>query len=110
VASKRERRIAENETSFRAANEHMAAWEERKRVEATQLYFCECPNPECEEVVRIPGPDYERIRQDPSHFVVIPGHEVSDVETVIESHEGWSLVAKGSAVREIVEDTDPRQG
>jgi hypothetical protein len=109
VASKRERRIAENESSFRAANEHMAAWEERDRAEAAELYFCECPDPECEEMVRIHGSEYERVRQDPSHFIVIPGHEVLDVETVLESHEGWSLVEKRPAVQAIVEDTDPRQ-
>jgi hypothetical protein len=110
VASKRERRIAENESSFRAANEHMAAWEERDRAEGTELYFCECPDPQCEEMVRVQGSDYERVRKNPAHFIVVPGHEVLDVEAVIESHEGWALVEKGSRVREIVEEGDPRQG
>lgn len=108
VASRREQRIAENETLFRAANERMADWEERDRVEAADLYFCECADPQCNEKVRLRGPDYERVRSDPCHFFVVSGHETPDVETVIESREGWVLVEKDPGVREIVEATDPR--
>ena len=108
MASGRRERIAENETLFRAANERMADWEERDRAEADELYFCECCDPECNEKVRLRGPDYERVRSDSCHFFVLPGHETPDVETVIESHDGWVLVEKDPDVREIVEATDPR--
>jgi hypothetical protein len=42
------------------------------------------------------------------HFFVVPGHEVVDIETVIESHEEWIVLEKAPEVREIVEATDPR--
>jgi hypothetical protein len=42
MAGERERRMAENEAIFRAANERIASWEERDRLEAVELYFCEC--------------------------------------------------------------------
>jgi hypothetical protein len=42
------------------------------------------------------------------HFVVVPGHEVADIETVIESHEAWVVVEKAPEIRKIVEATDPR--
>jgi len=100
--------MAENEALFRGANERMADWEERDRADGTELYFCECADPECNEKVRLRGSDYERVRSDPCHFFVVPGHEIPDVETVIEPHEDWVLIEKDSEVSEIVEATDPR--
>ena len=110
MAGERERRLGENETIFRAANERMAGWEERDRLEAVELYFCECADPTCTQKVRLGGPDYERVRSDPTHFFVVRGHEVADVETVLESHPDWVLVEKAEAdARDVAEETDPRQ-
>ena len=110
MAGERERRLGENEALFRAANERMADWEERDRIEAVELYFCECADPACRLKVRIRGSDYERVRRDPTHFFVAPGHEVADVETVLESHSDWVLVEKDEAeARDAAEETDPRQ-
>src|SRR5215212_10246995 len=104
MAGERERRTGKNETIFRAANERMASWEERDRLEAFELYFCECADPACAQKVRIRGSDYERVRSDPTHFFVVPGHEVADVETVLESHPDWVLVQKDEAdAREVAE-------
>jgi hypothetical protein len=110
VASGRKRRIAENESLFREANERMKEWEERDRAEALELYFCECEDLECREKVRVRGSDYERVRGDSLQFLVAPGHQLPEVETVIESHDEWVLVKKEPEVREIVEEGDPRQG
>jgi hypothetical protein len=86
----------------------MARWEERHRIEATELYFCECADPECREKVPLRESDYERVRSDSDHFFVVPGHEVIDLETVIESHDGWAVIEKDPEVQAIVEATDPR--
>jgi hypothetical protein len=109
VASARKERLALNEALFRAANERMADWEERHRVEATELYYCECADPECREKVPLRESDYERVRSNSDHFFVVPGHVVADVETVIESQQEWVVVEKDPEVREIVEATDPRR-
>ena len=110
MAGERERRLGENETIFRAANERMAGWEERDRLEAVELYFCECADPTCTQKVRLGGPDYERVRSDPTHFFVVRGHEVADVETVLESHPDWVVVEKAeSEARDVAEERDPRQ-
>jgi hypothetical protein len=110
MAGERERRLGENETIFRTANERMAGWEERDRLEAVELYFCECADPTCTQKVRLGGPDYERVRSDPTHFFVVRGHEVADVETVLESHPDWVLVEKAeSEARDVAEERDPRQ-
>ena len=34
------------------------------------------------------------MRADPTHFVVLPGHELLDVVTVIERHDTFNVVRK----------------
>jgi hypothetical protein len=111
VPDLRDQRIAENEALFRAANERAADWEERDRAEAVEPYFCECADPECREKVKLRGSDYERVRSNSALFFVLPGHEIPDVETVIESHPEWNVVEKSEPeAREVAAETDPRQG
>jgi hypothetical protein len=39
----------------------------------------------------------------------VPGHEISDVETVVAHHEGYDIVRKDKGVpQRIAELTDPR--
>jgi len=110
MATERERRIAENESLFRAANERIADWEERAREDATEPYFCECADPDCDQKVELRAADYERVRSESNRFFVVPGHEIPDVERVVESHEAWAVIEKDPRVEEIVEETDPRRG
>jgi hypothetical protein len=110
VADEREERLARNEAIFRVGNERMAAWEERHREAEVEEYMCECADPDCRAKVPLTQPDYERIRSDSCHFVVVPGHEIPDVETVIEEHDDWVIVEKDPEVQAIVERTDPRRG
>jgi hypothetical protein len=108
MATPREQRLAKNEAVFRLANERMGEWEERHVDEPVELYFCECANAECREKVRLRESEYEHVRADPRHFVIVPGHEAPEVETTIERHDGWSLIEKKAEVREVVEALDPR--
>jgi hypothetical protein len=105
----REERIARNEALFRIANERMAAWEEQHEAEESEYYFCECADPDCREKALLSRAEYERVRADAGHFLVIPGHEIPDVETVIEAHDGWVIIEKDPGVRPIVEDMDTRR-
>ena len=108
-APSREERVANNEAIFRAANERMAGWEERHAASATEIYYCECADIECRDRVELGKADYERIRSNSRHFVIVPGHEVPDIETVIEENDGWSIIEKPDEVADIVEGTDPRR-
>jgi hypothetical protein len=110
MASKRAERVAENEAMFRIANERMAEWEEQHASNAVEPYFCECAAVECREHVDLHKADYERVRSDSRRFVIRPGHELSDVETVIERNEGWAIIEKAPEVTDTVEALDPRQG
>ncbi|MCE3267518.1 MAG: hypothetical protein K0S15_2227 [Solirubrobacterales bacterium] len=110
MATQREERLALNEAMFREANERAKAWEERHRLDGdVELYLCECADPECRERVSLSKADYERVRSDSCHFAIVPGHEVPDVETVIERNEGWTIIEKAPEVSDIVEARDPRR-
>ncbi|HSD25581.1 MAG TPA: hypothetical protein VLB79_14770 [Solirubrobacterales bacterium] len=110
MATDRAERIARNEAMFREANERAKAWEERHGSDAeVELYFCECANPDCREKVGLREADYERVRSDPRRFVIVAGHELPDVETVIERNEGWAIVEKPAEVTSTVEALDPRR-
>jgi hypothetical protein len=96
MGTPREERLASNEAMFRTANERAAKWEERHASGETESYFCECADVDCRERVGLRKEDYEAVRANSRYFAIVPGHEVPDVETVIENHEGWALIEKGS--------------
>ncbi|MGI9019243.1 MAG: hypothetical protein ACR2G3_00850 [Solirubrobacterales bacterium] len=108
MPTERERRLVLNEALFRAANERAAGWEERHQLEGIELYQCECANVDCREKVPLRRIDYERVREDSTHFFIAPDHEVLDVESVIERHEDWLVVQKNPEVQGIAEATDGR--
>ena len=105
----RAERLAANEALFRTANERMAGWEEQHALSHIEAYFCECADTECREKVSLRKADYERVRANSRQFVVVPGHEIEDVEAVIERHDGWAIVEKPPEVSDTVERLDPRR-
>jgi hypothetical protein len=109
VGAPREERIATNEAMFRFANERMSGWEELHVNENVELYFCECADQDCRQKLSLRKQEYEAVRSNSRHFVIAVGHETPDVETVIETHEGWAVIEKDPEVTETVEKLDPRR-
>jgi hypothetical protein len=109
MGTPREERIANNEAMFRLANERMSGWEEQHATEGVELYFCECSEQDCRQKVGLRKEDYEAVRSDSRRFVIAVGHEIPDVETVIEQHEGWAVIEKSPEVTQTVESLDPRR-
>jgi hypothetical protein len=101
----RKDRIARNETLFREVNERV---KELVPAEGGIEFICECGYDECVDRVPLSGDEYERVRSDPVEFFVKPGHEIPDVEEVVETHERFLLVRKHVEERDIARQTDPR--
>ena len=108
MPSERHQRLAKNEALFRVANERAAGWEERKGEDRPESYYCECALTTCRETISLTADEYERVRSDATHFFVIPGHEIPDIESVVERHEGWVVIEKAPETHEIAKATDPR--
>jgi hypothetical protein len=91
----RARRMGENEALYRSINEKIESLNESFGVVAeTMAVVCECGRLECAEQIELDLPTYEHVRADPTHFVVLPGHEEPDVETIIERHGNFNVVRK----------------
>lgn len=108
MGTPREERLVNNEALFRTANERMAAWEEQHTEEPAERYFCECADPACRQKVMLHREEYEAVRSHSRRFFVVSGHEIPDIETVIDEHDGWVVVEKNPEVTETAVATDPR--
>lgn len=107
----REGRIAENEAAFRAVNERISEWPEHDEAPDTEsiAFVCECGDVQCFERVYLTRRQYEEVRADSARFAVTPGHELPEVERVVDRHPGYSVVEKDESVRDSTEATDPRR-
>jgi hypothetical protein len=109
MARDRAERVALTEAAFRIANERMAGWEERRTEgEAHASYYCECAVDGCRDEVRLSQAEYEAVRADPRHFVVLHGHIIEDLETEIERRETYSVIEKPASLRDLLRETNPR--
>jgi len=106
----RERRIGVNEAVFREANERIQELNETFATVTDRLVLvCECGNGACAEQISMGAAAYEELRDDPTNFVIVPGHEIPDVEQVIAKHDDYAVVRKNQGIpRRIAEVTDPR--
>ena len=107
----RERRLGLNEAMFREVNERVEEVNQAFGSITGQFdIFCECGDVTCAERLSVPMSEYERVRQEATRFLLIPGHEDPTVESVVETHEGYVIVEKeGMDVEQVAEATDPRK-
>jgi len=53
--------------------------------------------------------EYERVRSDPTHFAVLRGHDIAEVERIVEENERFVVVEKFGASAEAAIELDPRR-
>lgn len=106
----RERRIGLNEAVFREANERIEDLNQTFATITDELVLvCECGDGKCVEKISMSPEEYEELRAEASHFAIVPGHEIPDVEQVVAERDGYFVVSKhGGIPRHIAELTDPR--
>lgn len=105
-------RVAWNEDRFRKINERIEptnaahAWFEPSMPD----WVCECANEECAEAVQMTVAEYEAVRADPTHFLVVPSseHVVSAIERVVERYDRYWVVEKAGKAADISEVLDER--
>ena len=98
------KRAEENERILRDANEEI----EREAREAerahevrhreTELeFFCACGRSDCDATLLLTLSEYEAAHTVPDRFIVAPGHELPEIERVVEDHRTYYVVKKLSA-------------
>jgi hypothetical protein len=107
----RRARIASNESVFRQLNEKIEGLNEAfGPMAGSMTAICECGDPHCVEQIDVELELYERVRADPTLFIVATGHDIEDVEDIVANHEGFDVVCKHKgAGKTVAEATDPRR-
>src|SRR5215217_489333 len=100
--------MAENEILFRQVNERILEIEAHRWHVDPIDFMCECADEKCTLPLRLSGEEYERLRSGPAHFAVLPGHEVEEVERVVETHRTYLVVEKLPPSRQAAVEADPR--
>jgi predicted ThiF/HesA family dinucleotide-utilizing enzyme len=100
-------RVALNEATFRKVNEGMEVGQDPGGL---LTFICECGRLGCNRLIELTRAEYETVRANPRRFAVLSGHEIEEVEKVVERHDRYLVVEKaGDAEAEVVEHTDPRR-
>jgi hypothetical protein len=103
-------RVGLNESIFREVNEQIGSLNRGFDTQTpTMTVICECASGDCTERLEILVADYEKVRADSRHFVVVPGHELPEFETIVDHNDRYDVVEKHEgAPAELAEKTDPR--
>ena len=101
-------RIAKTESLFRNVNEGIREASQRLEAEVTE-FICECGDSTCTEHVRVPLEEYERVRENATHFLVRPGHVKGPIERVVEQERHYTVIEKlDDVVARIARRLNPR--
>jgi hypothetical protein len=98
-------KAARNQSLCREVNERIEALAET--VGDLQL-LCECADLECTETLSLTVGEYERIRSSSVRFPVALGHEVPEIENVVEKTDRFVVVQKRGKAAEVSAKLDPR--
>jgi hypothetical protein len=105
-AERFKRQAAAAEINGRRVNE---AIEPRGRLRQTAVFVCECGHLPCGETVEMALAEYEAVRTSFDRFLVVPGHEIEEVDEVVERHADYLVVVKRPPeAREMARATDGR--
>ncbi len=100
-------RVAMNEATFRRINEGMETGQDPSGL---LTFVCECGRLGCNRLLLMSRAEYEALRADARRFAVLEGHEMPEVEHVVERTDRYLVVEKaGDPEAEIVEHTNPRR-
>ena len=106
--SARAARVAENESTFRRANEKLEKRFRELDADGLTPFLCECGDIACTRVVRLSLDEYEEVRAHSAHFAIVPGHQILEAERVVRERGRYDVVEKTDTGRRVAEARDPR--
>ena len=102
------RRVALREINGRRVNEAIARG---RQTGEPATFVCECGRLGCNTTLTLSLQDYEAARTGFERFVLVPGHELVDVERVVDRGDGYVIVVKeGEAAEMAREAQEPADG
>ena len=104
----REQILAANEAVAREVNEGIERGHWPGEEDRPAAYKCECSRIDCNRLIELTPAEYETVRGHPRCFLVAPGHEDPQIETVVNRTPKYLVVEKRGAAGAVAEDADPR--
>ncbi len=112
------RRLVENELAFRQPNEKVVKGIEKLDALAkadgqkspmpsagiTLQFYCECSDENCRRRIGLNTKKYRAIHSNRNQFILLPGHDVPEVERTVRTEEGYVVVEKYL----VPDDANPR--
>ncbi len=91
-----EARAAKNEALFRAVNERIGDLMRSFRASPDELlaFLCECDDARCHETVPATLVEYEDVRADDRHFLLVPAHVDALLERPVRRTDRFVVVEK----------------
>lgn len=89
---------------FREVNERL------KEISSTlsfMEFICECGHEDCTKTLAVAGHEYDAVRANPTHFLLAPGHEITEVERVVEDNDRF-VVVETTVETAFMAESDPR--
>ena len=108
MEGKKQQRAAAHEATIRDVNKGIERGQWPGDEDTPVGFRCECARVGCNRLVELSVRQYEQIRSHPRRFVVLPGHELPGVETVVATRPGYVIVEKRDQAGAVAEQSDPR--
>jgi hypothetical protein len=103
-----QRRLAANEAVFREVNDGIKRGQWPGEENAQAGFRCECARLGCNALLTLSPREYEHVRAHSRRFVMIPGHQIPEVDTVVETQTDYVVVEKRDEAGRAAEVSDPR--
>jgi hypothetical protein len=85
-------RLARNQVLFREVKERLREQMDESTGETD--FLCECRRTDCIETVTLSLFEYECVRSSPNRFLIVPGHEIPEIDSVVAASDGFFIVKK----------------
>ncbi len=104
-----QQRIARNEALFRDVNEAIERGRWQGEEDSLTAFRCECGRLGCTDLIELTPREYEQIRTDPRLFALANGHQMPEVEEIVERHPRYLVVQKVGNAGEVAQRRNPRR-
>jgi hypothetical protein len=95
--SPREARVVRNQELFREVNLHITNLDDNSislAKDGLLPLVCECSHTGCTTPIEVDRATFQQVHENPLRFLVTPGHDDPEEETVIERRAGYLIIEK----------------
>lgn len=109
VTDKQADEIGRHQSLSREVNERIEELAEMFELRDQFEILCECGASDCEDRIMLTQAEYDDLRRIPTHFAVLPGHDIPAVERVVAQNERFVIVEKFGESAKAAIRHDPRR-